>query len=90
MTIFMEVKTMENKRLVRKQDDGMLFGVAAGVADYIGVDPVIIRLLFVLLTLIGAHGILIYLILLIIMPEEGVEVAKVNPFDEEEIVIKGV
>ena len=81
---------MKNKHLVRKQDDRILFGVAAGLADYIGVDPVIIRLLFVLLTLVGAHGILIYLILLLIMPEEGVATAKANPFDEEEIVIKGM
>ena len=50
----------------------------------------IVRLLFVLLTLIGAHGILIYLILLIIMPEEGVAVAKATPFDEDEIIIKGM
>jgi phage shock protein C len=81
---------MNEKRLVRKQDDRMLFGVAAGLADYFEVDPVIIRLLFVILTLIGAHGVLIYLVLLIIMPEEGLPVAKAAPFDEEEIVIKGV
>ncbi|MCZ7672662.1 MAG: PspC domain-containing protein [Chloroflexi bacterium] len=81
---------MKNKQLVRKQNDRMVFGVAAGLADYIGVDPVIIRLLFVLLTLAGAHGILIYLILLIIMPEEDAPVAKAQPFDEEEIVIKGM
>ena len=81
---------MKNKRLVRKNDGRMLFGVASGLAEYFGVDPVIIRLLFVLLTLIGAHGILIYLILLIIMPEEGFAVAKANPFDEEEIIIKGM
>ena len=81
---------MKNKRLVRKQNDRMLFGVAAGVAEYLGVDPVIVRLLFVLLTLIGAHGILIYLVLLIIMPEEGVAVAKATPFDEDEIIIKGM
>ncbi|MFO7681593.1 MAG: PspC domain-containing protein [Chloroflexota bacterium] len=81
---------MKNKKLVRKQDDRMLFGVAAGLADYVGVDPVIIRLLFVLLTLLGAHGVLIYLVLLIVMPEEEAPVAKANPFDEDEIVIKGM
>ncbi len=81
---------MKNKRLVRKQNGRMLFGVAAGLAEYLGVDPVIVRLLFVLLTLIGAHGILIYLILLIIMPEEGMAVAKATPFDEDEIIIKGM
>ena len=81
---------MKNKKLVRKQDDRMLFGVAAGLADYLGVDPVIIRLLFVLLALVGAHGVLIYLVLLIVMPEEEAPVAKANPFDEDEIVIKGM
>lgn len=82
---------MKNKRLVRKNNDRMLFGVAAGLADYLGIDPVIVRLLFVLLTLVGAHGIIIYLILLIIMPEEGVAAAaKANPFDEDEIIIKGM
>lgn len=81
---------MKNKHLVRKQNDRMLFGVAAGLADYLNVDPIIIRLLFVLLSLAGAHGVLIYLILLIIMPEEGVVAAKATPFDEDEIIIKGM
>ena len=81
---------MKNKRLVRRKNDRMLFGVSAGLADYMGIDPVIIRLLFVLLTLAGAHGILIYLILLIIMPEEDVAAATANPFDDEEIIIKGM
>ena len=66
----------------------MFLGVSAGLADYLGIDPVIIRLLFVLLTLAGMHGIIIYLILAIIMPEEGVASAKANVFDEEEIIIK--
>ena len=86
----MEVITMKNKRLVRKQNGRMFLGVAAGLADYLGIDPIIIRLLFVLLTLVGAHGILIYLVLLIVMPEEGIVTAKANPFDEDEIIIKGM
>jgi hypothetical protein len=45
----------------------------------------------VLLTLFGGHGILIYLILAIIMPDEPAVAtqAKANGFDEDEIVIKG-
>lgn len=66
----------------------MVFGVASGLADYLNLDPVIVRLLFVLLTLSGGHGVLVYLILAIFMPEEGIGVATANPFDEEEIVIK--
>jgi phage shock protein PspC (stress-responsive transcriptional regulator) len=83
-------KVMSDKKLVRKQSDKLLFGVSGGVADYIGIDPVIVRLIFVLLTLWHGWGLLIYLVLAIVMPVEGEDVvaAKANPFDDEEIVIK--
>ncbi|MCB9418818.1 MAG: PspC domain-containing protein [Ardenticatenaceae bacterium] len=77
-----------SKKLMRKSDDRMVFGVASGIADYLNIDPVIVRLLFVLMALTGGHGILVYLILTIIMPEEGAPVGKAHVFDEEEIVIK--
>lgn len=80
---------MNEKKLVRSRDDRMIFGVAAGLAHYLKLDPVIIRLLFVLLTLAGGHGILIYLVLAVIMPDQSVPAAKATAFDEEEIVIKG-
>jgi phage shock protein C len=79
---------MDEKRLVRSRDDRMVFGVSAGLAHYLGIDPVLVRLLFVLLTLAGGHGILIYLILAIIMRDEAAPAPKANSFDEEEIVIK--
>jgi len=79
---------MSEKRLVRMRDDRMIFGVASGVADYLNLDPVIVRLLFVLLTLAGGPGAVAYLILAIIMSEEDEMVAKANAFDEEEIIIK--
>ena len=80
---------MIDKRLVRSRDDRMLFGVCAGLADYLNVDPVIIRLLMVLLTLWNGVGLLAYFVLAIIMPQEADVSAKANAFDEEEIVIKG-
>ena len=73
---------------MRKRSDQMIFGVAGGIADYLNIDPVIVRLLFVLMALTGGHGILVYLVLTIIMPEEGAPVGKAHVFDEEEIVIK--
>ncbi|RMG92309.1 MAG: PspC domain-containing protein [Chloroflexi bacterium] len=79
---------MSEKRLVRMRSDRMFLGVASGIAHYLDIDPVIVRLLFVLLALGGGHGLLIYLILAIIMPEEGSVTATVNGFDEEEIVVK--
>lgn len=80
---------MSEKRLVRSRDDRMVFGVAAGLAHYLNIDPIIIRLLFVLMAVTGGHGILIYLVLALLMPEAAVPTAKAGGFDEEEIVIKG-
>ena len=79
---------MSENKLVRSQSDRMFFGVAAGIAEYVNLDPVIVRLIFVLLALSGGPGILIYIIMAIIMPEGDTPVAKAHSFDEEEIVIK--
>ncbi len=80
---------MSNKRLVRVHDDRMFLGVAAGIAEYLNIDPVLVRLLFVLLVFASGSGIWIYLVLAFIMPEAGEPSAKANFFDEEEeIVIK--
>lgn len=61
---------MDEKRLVRSTTDRMIAGVAAGLADYMNLDPTIVRLLFVLLALAGGPGLLIYIIMWIVMPEE--------------------
>lgn len=79
---------MNEKRLVRYSDDRMFLGVASGLAHYFGIDPVVVRLLFVLLMLGGGHGLILYIIMAILMPEVGTPVAKAAAFDEEEIVIK--
>jgi phage shock protein C len=59
----------ETKRLYRSRDDQMIAGVCAGLAEYLDVDPVLVRLAMVLFTLAGGSGIIIYLIAWIIMPE---------------------
>lgn len=80
---------MSEKRLVRSRDNRMLFGVCAGLAHYLNIDPVIVRLLAVLLTLWNGIGLVIYLVLALIMPQEEDLAPKANAFDDEEIVIKG-
>ena len=60
---------MNEKRLVRYSDDRMFLGVASGLARYFDIDPAIVRLLFVLMAVMGGHGLLIYLILWLVMPE---------------------
>lgn len=60
---------MKEKRLTRSTTDRMLAGVAAGIADYLGVDATIIRLVFVITAIAGGPGVLAYLILWLVMPE---------------------
>ena len=61
-----------NNKLTRSNDDVMVAGVAAGLAEYLNIDPVLVRLLFVLLTIAGGHGILIYAIFWLLMPRETI------------------
>lgn len=56
------------KRLFRDPDQGMVAGVAAGLAKYLGIDPIIIRLIFVVLTFTGGAGILAYVLLWLLVP----------------------
>jgi len=58
-----------SKRLFRDTENGMLAGVAAGLANYFGIDALIIRILFVIATFTGGWGLLLYLVLWIIVPE---------------------
>ena len=53
--------------------DRMLAGVAAGLARYTGVDVTIVRIAFVVLTLIGGAGIPLYLAGLLLIPDEGTD-----------------
>jgi phage shock protein C len=58
------------KRLVRSRDDRMLAGVCGGIADHLGVDATIVRLVAVLLGIFSAGTALIgYLIAAIIIPD---------------------
>jgi phage shock protein PspC (stress-responsive transcriptional regulator) len=57
------------KRLYRNSEEGKIGGVCAGLGDYFNLDPVIIRLAFLLL--IFAGGLIAYLVAWIIVPEKG-------------------
>jgi phage shock protein PspC (stress-responsive transcriptional regulator) len=56
------------KKLFRNPDEKILGGVASGLSSYFGIEPLYVRLAFVLLTFAGGSGLLIYLILWIITP----------------------
>jgi len=60
-----------HRRLYRSRSDRMVAGVAGGMADYTGIDPTIIRLLWVLAFLPGGvPGLLLYVLCVILMPSE--------------------
>jgi phage shock protein PspC (stress-responsive transcriptional regulator) len=59
------------RRLERSRDDRMLAGVCGGLARYFGIHPAFYRVGFVVLTLIGGAGILVYLAAVLVMPDEG-------------------
>lgn len=58
---------MEPKKLYRSERNKMICGVCAGVADYINIDPTVVRLLWVVLAFSGV-GLFAYIIAAIIMP----------------------
>src|SRR5437899_9713465 len=59
------------KRLERSRSDRMLVGVSGGLARYFEIHPAFFRVGFVVLTLLGGAGLLIYLVAALVMPAEG-------------------
>jgi phage shock protein PspC (stress-responsive transcriptional regulator) len=60
-----------NKKLFRKPVGALLGGVSAGIAEYLGIDPLFIRLFIVLWAVTGGSAFLVYLVLWVVMPAEG-------------------
>ena len=56
------------KRLVRSSTDSKIAGVCGGLADYFDIDPMIVRILWVVLVVCGGTGLLAYIILWIVLP----------------------
>lgn len=62
---------METRRLYRSEIDRMIAGVCAGLGDYFQIDPVIVRLVFVLLAFASGMGVIAYVLLWIIVPTKS-------------------
>ena len=86
---------MENKRLYRSLRDKQIAGVCGGIAEYFSIDPVLVRVVFVILALVGGGGVLAYFVLWIVVPRspepwfqtfenKGTETAEEQPAKEEE------
>ena len=59
---------MQQARLMRSETDKMLAGVCGGLAEYLNIDPVLVRLAFVVLFLASGIGLAIYVLLWFILP----------------------
>lgn len=57
-----------DKRLMRSRNDRIIGGVCGGLAEYFHMDPVLVRVILVVITLMGGAGILLYLILWAVVP----------------------
>lgn len=62
---------MQSQRMTRSQSERIVGGIAGGLATYIKIDPLIVRLAFMLLALINGFGAILYLVLWLLMPIEG-------------------
>ena len=58
------------RRLYRSRKNRKIAGVAAGLAEYLNVDPTAIRVLFIVFAVMGGAGALIYLAMWLVVPEE--------------------
>ena len=76
--------------LYRSLRNRIFGGIAAGLGDYLKIDPIIVRVLFVVSVLLSGIGILLYIILWIVVPEENLMTSFAksnipNPEQTEEI-----
>ena len=63
---------MEEKKRLTRSDDKMIGGVCAGLAEYLDIDPTIVRIVWVFMVLFAGFGILLYVILWLIMPKQQI------------------
>ena len=70
----MEVKSgSDYKRLYRSEDDRILAGVCSGIGDYFQIDPVLIRVAWVVGSFMWGGGILIYLLAWVLIPKQPLD-----------------
>ena len=64
---------MNGKRLYKSSSNKILCGVCGGFGEYIGIDPVVVRIIFLLLCFAVGGGLILYIIAAIIIPKEPEE-----------------
>ena len=67
-----------NKKLYKSNSDQKLDGVCAGIGEYFNVDPTVIRLAWVLFSLLGGSGVLAYIVCAIVIPRKPTDYVDVD------------
>ena len=84
---------MEKKKLYKSRKNKMIGGVCGGLAEYLNMDPTIVRIIAGILCLVKGLGVLVYLIMCIVMPyndedfsdddTENLKSANIDPEEEK-------
>lgn len=74
--------SQEIKKLYRSKSDRKIAGVCGGLGVYLNADSTIIRAIFVLMALFSGIGIILYIALAIITPQDGEPEGTVSGFDQ--------
>ena len=72
------------KKLYRSRTERWFAGVCGGLGDYFGVDPTLVRVIFVILSLTFGSGLLVYLVLWLIIPNEPEASSVIETTEEAE------
>ena len=59
-----------SKKLYKSITDRKLCGVCAGIANYLNIDPTVVRLLWALITFVGGAGVIAYIVCALVIPDE--------------------
>ena len=59
-----------SKKLYKSTTDRKLCGVCAGIANYLNIDPTVVRLLWALITVLGGAGVIAYIVCALVIPDE--------------------
>lgn len=63
---------MEEKKRLTRSNNGMIAGVCGGIANYLDIDPTIVRIVYILMTFFVGIGILLYFILWLVIPKKEI------------------
>ena len=71
ISVIIMANNKKKKRLYRIEEGSKIFGVCGGIAEYFDVDPTLVRVIWIIFSLVYGCGILAYLICALCMPKES-------------------